>query len=74
MDQLTAVFGVVPVTTFESLGWDSKAFEAVAFAVLAYRTVTSQPGNIPSVTGAKHPVLLGAIVPAAPGWMKHFRS
>jgi anhydro-N-acetylmuramic acid kinase len=56
------------------LGWDSKAFEAVAFAVLAYRTVTSQPGNIPSVTGAKHPVLLGAIVPAAPGWMKHFRS
>jgi anhydro-N-acetylmuramic acid kinase len=73
MEQLTAVFAPVPVITFDSLGWDSKAFEAVAFAVLAYQTVMSQSGNIPAVTGATHPVLLGAIVPAGPGWMKHFR-
>jgi len=73
MTHLAAVFAPVPITTFETLGWDSKAFEAVAFAVLAYQTATGQWGNIPAVTGAKHPVLLGTVVPAGPGWMKHFR-
>ena len=73
MTHLAAVFAPVPVTTFDTLGWDSKAFEAVAFAVLAYQTATGQWGNIPAVTGAKHPVLLGTIVPAGPGWTKHFR-
>ena len=74
MTHLAAVFAPVPVTTFDTLGWDSKAFEAVAFAVLAYQTATGQWGNIPAVTGATHPVLLGTIVPAGPGWMKHFRN
>ena len=74
MTHLAAVFAPVQVTTFDTLGWDSKAFEAVAFAVLAYQTATGQWGNIPAVTGAKHPVLLGTIVPAGPGWMKHFRN
>lgn len=74
MDNLAAVFAPIPVTTFDALGWESKAFEAVAFALLAYQTMTGQWGNIPSVTGATHHVLLGAIVPAGPGWVKHFRS
>ena len=74
MDNLAAVFAPVPVTTFDALGWQSKAFEAVAFALLAYQTMTGQSGNIPAVTGARHPVLLGAIVPSGPGWVKHFRS
>jgi anhydro-N-acetylmuramic acid kinase len=74
MDHLAAVFAPIPVTTFDALGWESKAFEAVAFAVLAYQTMTGQSGNIPAVTGARHPVLLGAIVPAGPGWAKHFRT
>ena len=74
MDNLAAVFAPTPVTTFEALGWESKAFEAVAFALLAYQTMTGQWGNIPAVTGATHPVLLGAIVPAGPRWAKHFRS
>jgi anhydro-N-acetylmuramic acid kinase len=74
MADLAAVFAPVPVTTFDTWGWDSKAFEAVAFAVLAYQTATGQWGNIPAVTGAKHPVLLGTIVPAGPGWSKHFRT
>lgn len=73
MDNLAAVFAPIPVTTFDALGWESKAFEAVAFALLAYQTMTGQWGNIPSVTGAAHHVLLGAIVPAGPGWVKHFR-
>jgi anhydro-N-acetylmuramic acid kinase len=68
MNHLATVFAPIPVITFESLGWDSKAFEAVAFALLAYHTVTGQCGNIPSVTGANHPVLLGTIVPSGPRW------
>jgi anhydro-N-acetylmuramic acid kinase len=68
MSHLATVFAPVPVTTFEALGWDSKVFEAVAFALLAYQTVTGQWGNIPSVTGANHPVLLGTIVPNGPRW------
>jgi len=74
MAHLAAVFDPVPVTTFEVLGWDSKVFEAVAFAVLAYQTATGQWGNIPAVTGASHPVLLGTIVPGSPQWRKQLRS
>jgi anhydro-N-acetylmuramic acid kinase len=73
MTHVTQVFHPVPVTTFDSLGWDSKAFEAVAFAVLAYQTVMGQCGNVPAVTGASHPTLLGCIVPSGPGWQRRFR-
>lgn len=74
MAHMAAVFAPIPVTTFDALGWDSKAFEAVAFAVLAYQTAAGQCGNIPAVTGAKHPVLLGTIVPGGPRWLEHFRT
>jgi anhydro-N-acetylmuramic acid kinase len=72
MNHLAEVFSPVPVRPFDALGWDSKAFEAVAFAVLAYRTVTEQWGNVPSVTGASHQALLGCIVPNGPGWLQRF--
>jgi anhydro-N-acetylmuramic acid kinase len=72
MAHLAQVFHPVPISTFDSLGWDSKAFEAVAFAVLAYQTVMDQCGNVPSVTGASHPVLLGCIVPNGPRWQRRF--
>ena len=70
MAHLTDVFAPVPVSTFESHGWDSKALEAVAFAVLAYQTAMGQCGNVPAVTGAAHPALLGCIVPSGPGWLE----
>jgi len=73
MTHLASVFAPVPVTTFEALGWESKSFEAVAFALLAYQTAMGQCGNIPSVTGASRYVLLGTIVPAGPGSMKALR-
>ncbi len=69
MAQLAEVFAPVPVTSFESHGWDSKALESVAFAVLAYQTVMEQYGNVPAATGAAHPALLGCIVPSRPGWL-----
>nr|VFK77835.1 MAG: anhydro-N-acetylmuramic acid kinase [Candidatus Kentron sp. SD] len=37
--------------------------EAMAFAWLARQTLDGLPGNLPSVTGARHPVVLGAICP-----------
>jgi len=74
MAHLATVFDPVPVTTFEAIGWDSKAFEAVAFAVLAYQTATGQWGNIPAVTGASHRVLLGMIVPGSPQWRRQLHS
>jgi anhydro-N-acetylmuramic acid kinase len=74
MQHLADVFTPVPVSPFESHGWDSKALEAVAFAVLAYQTAMEQCGNVPSVTGAAHPSLLGCIVPSGPGWLARLRS
>jgi len=67
MSNLSSVFSPVPVRTFETAGWESKAFEAVAFAVLAYQTVRGEHASVPSVTGASHPVILGTIVPAGKG-------
>jgi anhydro-N-acetylmuramic acid kinase len=65
MRHLRSVFRNVPVKTFDDLGWKSKAFEAVAFAVLAYQTASGECTNLPQVTGARHSVILGAIVPGA---------
>lgn len=74
MGFLSEVFAPATVSTFESHGWDSKALEAVAFAVLGYHTVMDQYGNVPAVTGAEHPVLLGCIVPSGPGWSGRLRG
>jgi len=65
MSNLSSVFSPVPVRTFDAVGWPSKAFEAVAFAVLAYQTFHGECANVPAVTGASHPVVLGTIVPGS---------
>jgi anhydro-N-acetylmuramic acid kinase len=52
-----------PVLTNEDLGWNGDAKEAVAFAVLADRTMQGLPGNVPSATGASRPVVLGSVTP-----------
>jgi anhydro-N-acetylmuramic acid kinase len=46
------------------LGVDSDYLEAIAFAWLAQQTLHGQAANLPAVTGAKHPCILGAIYPA----------
>lgn len=51
----------VPVVDTTSLGLHPDWVEAVAFAWLAYQTLEGLPGNLPSVTGARHPVVLGGI-------------
>lgn len=55
----------VPVITSESLGVPPAAREAVAFAFLAHRTLMGSSGNVPSATGASHPVVLGHITPGS---------
>ncbi|QHE91089.1 anhydro-N-acetylmuramic acid kinase [Pandoraea fibrosis] len=53
----------VTVATTEALGVPPHQVEARAFAWLAQRCLARQPGNLPSVTGAKGPRILGAIYP-----------
>ena len=53
--------------TAEDVGVDGGALEAVAFAILAYQMLRGLPGNIPSVTGARAPAILGKLtLPPAP--------
>ncbi len=51
------------VETSEAYGLHPDWVEAAAFAWLAHRTMGGQAGNLPSVTGARHPVVLGAVHP-----------
>lgn len=49
--------------TADEAGFPGRAIEASAFALLAYLTVHGLPGNLPRITGATHPAILGKIVP-----------
>ncbi|MDZ7661242.1 anhydro-N-acetylmuramic acid kinase [Thiohalophilus sp.] len=51
------------LTSTAEAGLDPDWVEAAAFAWLARETLSGQPGNLPSVTGASHPVVLGGIYP-----------
>jgi Predicted molecular chaperone distantly related to HSP70-fold metalloproteases len=42
-------------------GVEPQAVEAMAFAWLAQQTLHGKPGNLPTVTGARRPVVLGGI-------------
>ena len=48
----------------DALGVDAQHVEALAFAWLAHRFTNRLPGNLPAVTGARGPRLLGALYPA----------
>jgi len=64
MNRLKSLLADKKVSTTMDLGVSPDWVEACAFSWLAYRTLGNKTGNLPSVTGAKHPVILGAIYPA----------
>ena len=51
------------VQPIDAWGVDADAKEAIAFALLGYTTLHGWPNNVPSATGARHPVVLGSITP-----------
>ena len=51
----------VTITLTDDLGMKVDWVEAVAFAWLARQTLLNAPGNLPDVTGARGPRVLGAI-------------
>ena len=59
--RLTALLGGKKVATTEQLGVHPDWVEACAFAWLGHQALSGKPGNLPSVTGAKRLVVLGAI-------------
>ncbi len=70
MEGLKAEMGSfgVKVMTQEELGFSSEAKEAVAFALLADYTLAKMPNNLPGVTGARQPAIMGKISLSNPEW------
>ena len=64
VDAIAAALPEVSVRRFSDLFFDGEAKEAVAFALLGYLHLTGEPGNLPSVTGARGPRILGHFTPA----------
>ncbi|MDF2776946.1 MULTISPECIES: anhydro-N-acetylmuramic acid kinase [Pseudescherichia] len=66
MARLASLLPGIEVGTTDEAGISGDDMEALAFAWLAWRTIAGLPGNLPSVTGAAQPSVLGAIFPANP--------
>ncbi len=64
MQRLETLLHPVLVASTEQLGIAPQHVEAMAFAWLAYRCINQLSGNLPSVTGASQPAVLGAIYSA----------
>jgi anhydro-N-acetylmuramic acid kinase len=64
MQRLANLITSAKVETSDAHGVPSQWMEAFAFAWLARQSILRQPGNLPSVTGARGSRVLGAIYPA----------
>lgn len=63
MSQLDNRLKDYSVDSTATLGLDPLWVEACAFAWLARQTLTGKTGNLPSVTGAEKPLILGSVYP-----------
>jgi anhydro-N-acetylmuramic acid kinase len=64
MRRLAARLPAMAVASSADAGFEPDFIEAAGFAWLARETLAGRPGNLPSVTGARGPRILGAIHPA----------
>jgi len=67
MRRIAQIAAPIEVSSTAAIGIDPLAVEALAFAWLARQRILNRPGNLPAVTGARGPRILGAIYPAPPG-------
>jgi anhydro-N-acetylmuramic acid kinase len=61
MDRIREQFAPILVRATSAVGFSIDAKEAILFALLARAAVLGRPANLPSVTGATRPVILGKI-------------
>lgn len=61
MDRLRRLLPGLGVGSTVDAGLDPQHVEPAAFAWLACRRMRGEPGNLPSVTGAKRPAVLGGV-------------
>lgn len=61
MGYLAAFLPQARIRVIDEFGVSADAKEAIAFAVMAAETWNQKPSNIPSATGARRPVVLGAV-------------
>ncbi len=64
LQRIRRLVGTCEIAGTESRGLQPQQVEAAAFACLAARTLDGLPGNLPAVTGARGPRVLGAVYPA----------
>ena len=64
MRHLETLFQPIPLLPIDSIGVSGDAKEAIAFAVLANEAIHGHPTNLPQVTGASQPMVLGTFSPA----------
>ncbi|WP_282277603.1 anhydro-N-acetylmuramic acid kinase [Stenotrophomonas sp. PS02297] len=64
LQRIAARLPGVAVVSSATHGLDPDYMEAMGFAWLARETLAGRPGNLPSVSGARGPRILGAIHPA----------
>ncbi|MBE5251534.1 anhydro-N-acetylmuramic acid kinase [Mixta mediterraneensis] len=70
MARLAAHLPGTEVSSTDTVGISGDDMEALAFAWLAFRTLSGLPGNLPAVTGAREKSVLGAIYPATPLFLR----
>ena len=65
MQYLKEALAPAPVMPTDAAGLPAEAVEAASFALLAWQALLGAPNTVPAVTGARHAVTGGAIVPGA---------
>ncbi|WP_077529307.1 anhydro-N-acetylmuramic acid kinase [Vreelandella utahensis] len=70
-ERIAALLPKVSVDSTAALGVDPQSVEGAAFAWLARQRLNNAPGNLPSVTGAFEPRVLGGVWPGRAGNLRY---